>query len=693
MLLAPLFGQTEPVWPLSCKPQLTSTFGEFRVGHFHAGIDLRTPDGEGMPIFAPADGSVVRVRETPWGYGKVIYYKTTDGLTAVFAHLSGFAEIIEEKVNAEKYKNRDNTAEIWLKEGKMPFGRGDTLGYSGSTGAGSAHLHFEMRAEMDKPINPMFLGYFTEDNLSPTIRDVWMIPRSDDSHIRGRKSPYKLDTACNGGETEIDDVILAHGLIALAISISDRESDENLNSYGPYIIRAIVDSETTYTFKCDTFAYSHTGEIGLVYEHGLQEEFSLRRPPFRLERPAVSTLTMLKAPGSGLIDVSSDTVNVRIEVEDFIGNSTVILFRLASEIIMPVNLEFDSVGSVLHSSLEVSDTVGLKAIYYRDEEKFRIAVPTSEIPIKVKKGWQAVEIASRVSGATVAIWRPETECSISFSHRFFGAEAIVIGADFSAPPPSLPLLKREKYSIRPDKRVDTSFAFRVFDPEPGENFILAVGEQLYEFQPPTWRFENNSEYDISGGWRIEIPKRGVFQPFIASDSLFPADSLWPERIRIDPPGVVLDNSATIFHDTTGFGLEEGKLCIIRLWGGDSFFVSNTLDKKGRLNGKIGALGTFALAADTIPPKFNFVTFDSSNVTGVLSAGISDNLSGFSREGLPNSFIDGVWIPTEYDSECASLTVDVDGFEAGLHWWKIEYADVCGNASVDSIRFVRKEVGK
>ncbi|MFP4192555.1 MAG: M23 family metallopeptidase, partial [Candidatus Hydrogenedentota bacterium] len=77
-------------WPLDVDPVLTSSFGEYRTGRFHAGIDLRTY-GIGQPVRAPEDGEVVRVRTSPYGYGKALYIRLADGNTAVFAHLDRFA--------------------------------------------------------------------------------------------------------------------------------------------------------------------------------------------------------------------------------------------------------------------------------------------------------------------------------------------------------------------------------------------------------------------------------------------------------------------------------------------------------------------------------------------------------------------------------------------------------------------------
>lgn len=610
------------VWPLACKPQLTSSFGEFRVGHFHAGIDFRTPEGEGMPIFALRDGSIVRARETPWGYGKVVYYQMDDGITAVFAHLSAFSDTVASLMNAEKYRKKSNNAELWFKEGQITYRRGDTLAFSGSSGAGSAHLHFETRKGMDNPVNPMDFGYFTADTLPPHIHEIWLIPRADGAQIEGKSAPFKIDNpSSRAGNRAIE----AHGAISLAVNIRDRECDANYNLYGPYIVRALANSDTIFSFLADTISYSTTRQIGLSYELGHQEEFGYKRPLFRLEKPLESSITMLKSITTGLLEIADDTLEVRIEAADYVGNISTARFTIIPRM-------------KTHVRREVSDTL----------DNFDVA----------------------------------------FSHRIFGVENIILNADFSGEPSSEPFILRDENEIDPVSSSDTSFSFRLFDVEPSESFKLKVEGREWLYNPNLWRFESGMKYDLAGGWRIEIPEKGVYRPFVASDTIILGSS-GEEFLRLDPAGVVLQRSATLSIDTSNFEAEAGKACIVRIWNDDTFFVSNEIDDKGRIFGTISALGTFALAQDTIAPTLSLNITDSTAVSRNLTASIKDDLSGFSNDVLPNSFIDGDWIPTEYDPEKNVLTVDIRAIEPGLYLWKVEALDVCGNAVADSVRFVKK----
>ncbi|QGP79850.1 M23 family metallopeptidase [Sphingobium sp. CAP-1] len=115
------------------SPMLTSSYGYRRDpfnGHaaFHAGLDF--PGRYGQPINAAADGKVSYVGQRQ-GYGNVVEVEHGNGIMTRYAHLSGFASHVGEKV-----------------------ARGDTIGRMGSTGRSTGtHLHFEVRLN-GQAVNP-----------------------------------------------------------------------------------------------------------------------------------------------------------------------------------------------------------------------------------------------------------------------------------------------------------------------------------------------------------------------------------------------------------------------------------------------------------------------------------------------------------------------------------------------------------
>ncbi|WP_298394171.1 M23 family metallopeptidase [Sphingobium sp.] len=117
----------------TATPMLSSSYGYRRDpfnGHaaFHAGLDF--PGRRGQPINAAADGRVSFVGQRQ-GYGNVVEVDHGNGIMTRYAHLSGYAAHVGEKV-----------------------ARGDRIALMGSTGRSTGpHLHFEVRLN-GQAINP-----------------------------------------------------------------------------------------------------------------------------------------------------------------------------------------------------------------------------------------------------------------------------------------------------------------------------------------------------------------------------------------------------------------------------------------------------------------------------------------------------------------------------------------------------------
>ena len=73
--------------PMDIPLVLSGSFGELRSNHFHAGIDIKTQQVEGLSILASADGYISKIKISHWGYGKVLYITHPNGYTSVYGHL------------------------------------------------------------------------------------------------------------------------------------------------------------------------------------------------------------------------------------------------------------------------------------------------------------------------------------------------------------------------------------------------------------------------------------------------------------------------------------------------------------------------------------------------------------------------------------------------------------------------------
>ncbi|HZX75177.1 MAG TPA: peptidoglycan DD-metalloendopeptidase family protein, partial [Cyclobacteriaceae bacterium] len=105
ILSAPEEQYLFPVHPGQSN-QLAGTMGELRSTHFHGGIDIRTNNQTGIPIFAAQKGYISRVSCSTTGYGNAIYITHPDGNTTVYGHLDKFNGPLNQYVRGEKYKGK-----------------------------------------------------------------------------------------------------------------------------------------------------------------------------------------------------------------------------------------------------------------------------------------------------------------------------------------------------------------------------------------------------------------------------------------------------------------------------------------------------------------------------------------------------------------------------------------------------------
>ncbi len=69
------YDQVNFAAPLHLPLLLAGTFGEPRMNHFHAGLDIKTNSETGHPVIAIEDGYVSRAKvSTLWIWKCIIYY-------------------------------------------------------------------------------------------------------------------------------------------------------------------------------------------------------------------------------------------------------------------------------------------------------------------------------------------------------------------------------------------------------------------------------------------------------------------------------------------------------------------------------------------------------------------------------------------------------------------------------------------
>jgi len=253
-------------WPLNEPRKLSSSFGEYRDGHYHAGMDLRTFGRIGLPAIAPEACEAARLRVSPIGYGKSLYVRFPDGRTAVYAHLNGFSRELDSLAYYWRLARGKNSCDIEVNPGLIRFKAGETVAFTGSTGSPFPHLHFEMRDSAGRPFNPLVSLYEVPDACAPVISALEVVPLSWGSLANGAPVPFTSRfRLVRDAHFALGDTLQLDGLFGFGVSAYDRQVQGSYRM-GPYAVELLIDGKTAYRLKNGRFDYAQFGDIPLEYD-------------------------------------------------------------------------------------------------------------------------------------------------------------------------------------------------------------------------------------------------------------------------------------------------------------------------------------------------------------------------------------------------------------------------------------------
>jgi len=318
------------LWPVPLAPGVASSFCEYRDGHLHAGLDVRTYGREGIECLAAADGWVSRVRATPSGYGEVVYLLIDSGETLVYAHLSEFSPRIDSMVVAEQRRAGRYSVDFRVPPGTVRVRRGDVVAYSGSTGGVDPHLHFEVRNHNEHPLDPFSRGFALEDTLRPAIERVVFVPLQAGARVDGACYPAEFEAVSVGpGRFAIRDTIAVDGGVGLEVGAVDFVNAES-GRLAPRLLEVSVDGEPVSRIEFKAFSFEHAGEIGFVYDVG--RVWTKRQYLYQLyERSGESLWSRQFVDGGRLLgDSPADEAlhELRVRVADSAGNESELVATL-----------------------------------------------------------------------------------------------------------------------------------------------------------------------------------------------------------------------------------------------------------------------------------------------------------------------------------------------------------------------------
>ena len=252
----------EIIWPINSTKAISSSFGEPRSGRFHYGVDFKSGAVTGKEVYSIGDGYISRVKTSPFGYGKALYILLDSGKTVVYGHLSKFLPEIEDRLFKMRYQ-KDSYDLVWYPRiDEFRVRKGQVVAYSGDTGSGPPHLHFEIRDENENPLNPLNQGLVVDDKIPPHINSAALIPLDNKSSVDG----FPVTRWYDFSSPDKNPIYLS-GRIGVAVSVWDRVNRSN-NLVGIYQISLAVDSTIVFSKSYEKLSYSPNGSGKFDYLSG-----------------------------------------------------------------------------------------------------------------------------------------------------------------------------------------------------------------------------------------------------------------------------------------------------------------------------------------------------------------------------------------------------------------------------------------
>ena len=348
-------SQNSGDYPLEIPIILSGTFGELRPNHFHAGIDIKTKGTEGFKVYSIGDGYVSRIQITHGGYGKALYIKHDNGQSSVYAHLQKFSPKIEKIVKEIQYSKESYTFRTYPSKDEIRISEKELIGFSGNTGRSfGPHLHYELRDELDRPINPMaFKNYSVRDTIPPVVLGLYykLIPENSISGSNSSFNELKLKKISNN--LFISDTLKSNGPVGFGINSFDRMNN-TWNKMGLSNIKTNIDGNEIFNMDLNSFSYDEWRHINTFIDYPYYKNKKIKIQKLYIEE--FNPLDMYKRSlGDGVVKINETNVTYLYSVKLFDFNKN------QSEILVPIQwvkqndlstrkLDFDNMFKVCKDS-------------------------------------------------------------------------------------------------------------------------------------------------------------------------------------------------------------------------------------------------------------------------------------------------------------------------------------------------------
>jgi len=347
---------------------LAGGLGDLRSNHFHAGLDIRTEQREGLPVYAAADAYVYKVAVQRSGYGNVIFLRHPNGQTTVYGHLLKFSDPLATYVREEQYKKKAFEIDIFPESGRFTFKKGEVIALSGNTGGSAGpHLHFEIRDSKDNYLNPLYFGFKEIRDVTPpkfvnlAIRPLDINGRVNGQFDRRVYNPVKL----KDGSYQIMTPITATGLVGIDLVAHDQMTGTGFR-YGLQCIEIKMDGQEMFSYNMEIFPNASTRDYNNLIDYETEQETGQRY--LKCYVPDGNHFDLYKTDLlKGKLNITDTLTHVvRIKISDSYENASELMFLIKGEVPNPVLplYEVEVNPEWIQSDVQ-ENTLLVKAKYYR----------------------------------------------------------------------------------------------------------------------------------------------------------------------------------------------------------------------------------------------------------------------------------------------------------------------------------------
>lgn len=623
-LAEPPLDSPVDVLPLS-PMRLTGGFGELRGNHFHAGLDLSTGGRVGAPVRAPLPCSVERVRASGVGYGRSLYVRARDGRLLVFGHLDAFAPALAAYVDSVQRASGQYEQDLWPALSRFAYAAGETIAWTGESGAGPPHLHWEIR-HGDFALSPLRAGASVADDGAPVIVSVTLEPLTPGSRVQRRVSPFTWRPG-------MSDTLLVEG-----------------------DVRAIVRARSGMAGAEDVPAWSTAIEWGQWRAEARLDSISwageMAQLDWIVDRGRINGslgMVLWAAPGAR-------PRFLRTNVPEGVNGLT--LHPATGDAAAPLRV----------TARDVNAREAVRTLWLRAPRAGEAAADT-------------VDGRAVTAGAKAAA--PRWECfalpdARLLRVRMSGAPAGLRGVRFAL----------DGIAARAHAATWDGQAWSAIVPLPSLPFELAIratasgGAWSARWRAMVWPAGADLLVQHGALAGLSLPADGVFEPGVVVTSEQPlAGAL--ARVLVQPGRLPLAKAAPVRMQLPAGASPAGVGLYRRQVGGDWDFVRSTYDSSTRtLRGDSPTLGEFALLRDATPPVVRLLAPARKAPRGAyprwqLVASVSDALSGI-EASRSHFLVDGRVVPSEWDPELRQLRWrPLQPPAPGRHAYEVRVSDRAG----------------